>query len=835
MRHRTLTCLLAWLCCIAVSLPGQAARAGSSQRLDLAFSPLPMAIDSAHGMRAAADRFGYTLDDTVSFDWVDATRGAASELEGDDVSQGPLSIGFAFRFYENTYDQVYLSTNGLLSFGTGETAYENTSIPFPVVPNAMVAALWADLCVGDGCNSGAIYYLRGGSAPDRFLAVEWHEISFQGSAAPLTFEAILHENGDVMLQYAVITAQARQAIVGIEDPAGQDGLQYDSTQLVNGRAVRFHRPAPAARVQASPAHQGQFVRAAQRVTFAETIRNTGDLGADTFDLQLTTVWPATLVDAQGHTLRDTNANATPDTGPLPPGSTLSIGVQIDVPVGAVEGDSNSAALRVRSSRDASQEQRVWFEACVPAPYAQILKDNANDAVSVFLAQPWDVALRKAYPPGPDAESPAIAEAANGNLVCAWSRSRWDNQAYTFEIEYALLVPGTAATPPIHKLVDNSHAVQETHDLQPVLAVSPDGQIALVWLRQLYDSGFREKDNIHFALLDALGNLVLSPTNLTNNDGWGNPGVKDVPFFSEPNIVALADRFLVAWKREYFVDQESVTDVCYAVCQANGSLLGGIQRLTSDTPGSEDGNSRPNLATLPGNHVLVTWTREGDGDIYYAVLDNTGGIVRPAGRLSEDGLSVLDSDSDAISLPNGRVVVAWTGGSDIRFAVLDEAFRRVIGPTALQNPAAALGNASASLSAAGSRAVLTWKDAPQNYSPRLYYALVDSDGQVVTHPVAFYSSDGSRPVVQTNASGYGNTSHHATQPTATQTPTATTSPTATRSPTVTATATRSATPDSTASRTPTASATHTETASATPALVTFRLYLPAILKPLPGTH
>jgi hypothetical protein len=212
-------------------------------------------------------------------------------------------------------------------------------------------------------------------------------------------------------------------------------------------------------------------------------------------------------------------------------------------------------------------------------------------------------------------------------------------------------------------------------------------------------------------------------------------------------------------------------------------------------------------------VLVTWTRQGDGEIYHAVLSNTGSVVGPAARLSDDGVSILDRDSDAALLSNGRVVVAWAGGSNIRFVILDDALHRVVGPTTLENPAAAYGNASVSVVSAGGSAVLTWKDAPQMHAPRLYYALVDSDGRQITRPMAFYTDEGSRPVVQTSAGGYGNTSYNAPSPTATP------SPTHTRTPTATATA--SCTP----SLTP--SPIRTETPRATPTRIT--VYLPAILK------
>ncbi len=40
------------------------------------------------------DDFGYTWDDSVAFNWIDATGGTNSGLTGDDQWTGPIDIGF---------------------------------------------------------------------------------------------------------------------------------------------------------------------------------------------------------------------------------------------------------------------------------------------------------------------------------------------------------------------------------------------------------------------------------------------------------------------------------------------------------------------------------------------------------------------------------------------------------------------------------------------------------------------------------------------------------------------------------------------------------------------
>src|SRR3989337_1599485 len=60
------------------------------------------------------DDFGYTWDDSLPWDW------ALWPIyyygpSGDDETL-LVDIGFDFKFYENIYNQVYISTNGILVF-----------------------------------------------------------------------------------------------------------------------------------------------------------------------------------------------------------------------------------------------------------------------------------------------------------------------------------------------------------------------------------------------------------------------------------------------------------------------------------------------------------------------------------------------------------------------------------------------------------------------------------------------------------------------------------------------------------------------------------------------
>ena len=91
------------------------------------------------------DSFGYHwLDnqngDTAGFNWI--------ELCGDPLAQfGPtgddafakILLSFPFPFYGATYDSVYVSTNGKLTFGSGDNAWLNTCFPVDAEEPAQVS------------------------------------------------------------------------------------------------------------------------------------------------------------------------------------------------------------------------------------------------------------------------------------------------------------------------------------------------------------------------------------------------------------------------------------------------------------------------------------------------------------------------------------------------------------------------------------------------------------------------------------------------------------------------------------------------------------------------
>ena len=165
------------------------------------------------------------------------------------------------------------------------------------------------------------------------------------------------------------------------------------------------------------------------------------------------------------------------------------------------------------------------------------------------------------------------------------------------------------------------------------------------------------------MLDANGNVVVPPTNLTDNTTWyqSSPTTYNAPRFLWPHIANVdGNRFVLTWLREHQEANGWVDDIYYAVLDSNGSVVKAITKLTNDTAGSDDGYFGPTVAYLSGNRALLAFQRAGTyGDIYFAILNGSGNVVQGMTNLSNDGTAVWDWGwPDAVQLSNGRIVVAW---------------------------------------------------------------------------------------------------------------------------------------------------------------------------------
>ncbi len=122
---------------------------------------------------------------------------------GEDLALGNMQVaavplGFAFPFFEAAWDSVFISDNGLVSFGRSvypdEPAWFNPSDPlYAEVP--LIAPLFDDLNPGQG---GAVFYK---TDTDK-ATITWHDVPDLGQRYTNTVQLVLHRTGTIDFTYA---------------------------------------------------------------------------------------------------------------------------------------------------------------------------------------------------------------------------------------------------------------------------------------------------------------------------------------------------------------------------------------------------------------------------------------------------------------------------------------------------------------------------------------------------------------------------------------------------------------------------------------------------------
>ncbi|MEM9328827.1 MAG: LamG-like jellyroll fold domain-containing protein, partial [Bacteroidota bacterium] len=110
---------------------------------------------------------GYSFESpTFSYSPLGATT---SVFLADDSLSGAIPLGFSFEFFDNTYDTVYIASDGFLTFFQQPVGVPVQGIPSPSAPNGgLIAGFWGDL---DPTMGGSIFYETIGSSPARTFVV----------------------------------------------------------------------------------------------------------------------------------------------------------------------------------------------------------------------------------------------------------------------------------------------------------------------------------------------------------------------------------------------------------------------------------------------------------------------------------------------------------------------------------------------------------------------------------------------------------------------------------------------------------------------------------------
>ena len=209
--------------------------------------------------RIGPDAFGYVASpQTFVFNDIstDGNR-ILQNLDDATTELTDVALGdFQFTFYGTTYNSLFISTNGLVTFGTPVSSAHNSDLTSaPVAP--AIAVLWDDLSTYGP--HASVFWKVQGQGGSRQLIVQWNRIEFLNGPEEITFQLILNmSDNSLIMNYLDLDGgiparnQGISATTGIR--SGNGPINAYLTTSFNGsnpafvgshRSVRYYDPRPA--------------------------------------------------------------------------------------------------------------------------------------------------------------------------------------------------------------------------------------------------------------------------------------------------------------------------------------------------------------------------------------------------------------------------------------------------------------------------------------------------------------------------------------------------------------------------------------------------------------
>jgi len=649
----------------------------------------------------------------------------------------PIPLDLEFPFFENSYPEVYVSTNGLLLFGEAPViSYRiNYAIPRDFMPQDIIAVYWDDLILDTA--TGAVYYKNfaapcpvGGLATACTI-VEYYNVKKYGEEAAPTFSvaAILYADGNIRIGFQGLPLTPNECTVGIEDDQRITGHQfiYNETGLAPATMLQFTYPGAGYRVKAFPPISDAMLNNYQ-VDLPFTLRNTGTV-ADTYTFSYSLV-PGSRGPADGWTFTFIDASGNPITSglTLQPGlvSQQEVRLRVTAPDTAQRGEYARVQIFVDSPNIAPYS--LMRQTAVAAPFSLISLDTNRIQIHYQTSlQSYRGPVFLGYTGGPV----GMAHQSEAIYLPYWTRAGVDQggKIYLNSVVARINAMGNRIGP--RPLDDHRLDTLGVRDESAMLATTPGGYGAAVFIRR----SSQPTTTINYVKVSTSGGALAEPFVLMDNAGLATRTL------GHPAVTALSDqRFVVTW--DYYdtnTEDQSIGDIYYAVLDNNGNL---VTPPTSLTGAVYDGPifSDASLLPLAGDKVLVAYQRYDDTT---KMVDLVYRVLTPGGSTGSETViesNVRPSLVDMVLLAENHPLLGWVSQdllgeyAEVRYAVLNaDASSFVSAPTSLiqmdQRPAEKISVASDS----SGHGILVWGEI---YTQRLYYALVDSAGGVVTPPMAF---------------------------------------------------------------------------------------------------
>ena len=178
------------------------------------------------------DEFGYVMfssdySDLAEFDWI-PTNNATLLSESDFDTATMLQLGFYFDYYGSTYDTIYLTPYGGVSFFNNSNYSIVENIPANDGKDALIGLYFAEL--GFGYGGDAYYEQRAIQDQAAFVLTFDQCYTITNRFESFTAQLILFQDGSIKFQYGDLPQEYENGypIVGIEDYNGTDGINFQT-------------------------------------------------------------------------------------------------------------------------------------------------------------------------------------------------------------------------------------------------------------------------------------------------------------------------------------------------------------------------------------------------------------------------------------------------------------------------------------------------------------------------------------------------------------------------------------------------------------------------------
>ncbi len=184
-------------------------------------------VNSA-SLREGSDAFGYIWKKDTdiggpTYGWVDIETADNIQIHSgnpDDASLGPIPLGFEFPFYDDIFSEVYISSNGSISFMGNYSPYVNKFLPTSSAPPALIAPWWDDL--NNDAEPWGTHYFWTNNIDE--CIITWKDFPKYGTTNLYTFQVILNAYGKIIFQYQTLDGETNSATVGMQSAGRNSGL-----------------------------------------------------------------------------------------------------------------------------------------------------------------------------------------------------------------------------------------------------------------------------------------------------------------------------------------------------------------------------------------------------------------------------------------------------------------------------------------------------------------------------------------------------------------------------------------------------------------------------------